>query len=421
MIRAPRFSDRQLHRLAWVGWWATVVPATFGLVVTSTGSTGTPNSWGGSALGEYGFVAVVLAFPLVGLVILVRQPRNRVGWLLQAVGLSWSLPSLVDTYAHYGLVIAPGSVPGPEVAAAINEGSWVWGILMMGVYLFLLFPDGHLATPRWRVVSWLAGAAAVAVPVALTLAPGTLEEAPVPDLRNPLSAGPLEPVVIALTVATLPLVPMCIAVSAISLALRFRNSSGIQREQIKWLATAGGVVAAIFGLTLTATLAASGTPGVAPLPVRVLQEASLLSFALLPLAIGAAILRYRLFDIDLVINRALVYGSLTAALAALYLGSVLLLQLVLRPLTVESDLAVAVSTLAVAAVFRPARRWIQGVVDRRFYRRRYDAALAIDAFAGRLRHQVDLDAVGGELLAAVRETVQPTHVTIWLPGRRRLS
>lgn len=417
-----RWSDRALCRLAWAGWWVTAVTSTFGLVVTSIGNAQAPNSWGGSALGEYAFGAVVLAFPLVGLFILVRQPRNRIGWLLQVVGLSWSLPSLVDTYAHYGLVIAPGSVPGARVAAAVNEGTWTWGIITMGVFIILLFPDGHLPSPRWRVVAWVAGVAAVATPVAITFAPGPLEEAPVTGLTNPLSAGALEPLVMAVNAVTLPLVPMSIAAAAVSLALRFRRSSGIQRQQIKWLAAAGAVVAALFSVTLVTTLMAEifadGAP-VPPLPVRLLQEASILSFLLLPLAIGAAILRYRLFDIDLVINRALVYGSLTATLAAFYLGSVLLLQQVLRPLTNESDLAVAGSTLAVAAIFGPARRRIQGAVDRRFYRRRYDAARALDSFAGRLRHQVDLDAVGAELLAACRETVQPTEASVWLPETRR--
>jgi hypothetical protein len=398
------------------------VLATFETVVTSIGNPDAPVSWGTGLLGELGFTLVVLAFPLVGLGILVRQPRNRIGWLLEGVGLAWTVPSLLDVYAYYGLVIAPGSVPGADVAAALNEGSWSLGILMMGVFLILPFPDGRLLTPRWRVVAWLAGAAAVVVPAVIALAPGTLEEAPVSGLVNPLSAGRFEPIVLALSVVALPLVPICLVASAVSLVLRFRRSSGVQREQIKWLSTAGGLVAALFAVTLTSTFAAefagSGSPGGLPLPIRFLQEASISSFVLLPLAIGAAILRFRLFDIDLVINRALVYGSLTALLAAVYLGSVLLLQLVLRPLTEQSDLAVAVSTLAVAGAFGPARRSIQALVDRRFYRRRYDAALTLDAFAGRLRHQVDLDAVGADLLAAVRETVQPTHATVWLPGTR---
>jgi len=423
MSRLSRLTDGQLRRLAWAGWWLVAGLATFETVVTSIGNPEVPVSWGTGLIGEYGFTLVVLAFPLVGLGILVRQPRNRIGWLLEGVGLSWTVPSLLDTYAHYGLVIEPGSVPGPDVAAALNEGAWTWGILMMGVFLILPFPDGHLLGPRWRVVGWLAVAAAAVVPVAIALAPGTLEEAPVSGIVNPLSAGALEPVVLAISVVVLPLVPICLVASAVSLALRFRRSSGVQREQIKWLATAGGLVAVLFAVTLTSTFAAEfaggGSPEVLPLPVRVMQEASILSFLLLPLAIGAAVLRYRLFDIDLVINRALVYGSLTATLAAVYLGSVLLLQLVLRPLTNESDLAVAVSTLAVAALFRPARGRIQGLVDRRFYRRRYDASLAIDAFAERLRHQVDVDAVGADLIASVRTTVEPAHASLWLPEARR--
>ena len=418
-----RWSDRARRRLAWAGWWVIAASSTVGWTITSIGKVDAPASWGSSLLGEYAFAVVVLSFPLVGLAVLVRQPRNRFGWLLEGVGLSWALPGLIDAYAHYGLVVAPGSVPGPEVAAALNEGSWTWGILTMGVFLILLFPDGHLPGPRWRVVAWLAGGTAVVAPIAIALAPGALEEAPVPGIVNPLAVEALEPAVLALSAISLPLVPICIVAAAVSLGQRLRRSSGILRQQIKWLATAGGVVAALFALALSATLVAElatgGSPGILPLPVRVMQEASILSFLLLPLAIGAAILRYRLFDIDLVINRALVYGSLTAMLAGLYLGSVLLLQLVLRPVTNESDLAVAVSTLAVAAAFGPARRRIQETVDRRFYRRRYDATLTLTAFTGRLRHQVNLDAVGAELLAAVRETVQPTHASVWLPGTRR--
>ena len=419
------WSDRALRRLAWAGWWVVAGLATFETVLTSIGSPEVPVSWGTGLIGEYGFTLVVLAFPLVGLGILVRQPRNRIGWLLEGVGLSWTVPGLLDAYAHYGLVIEPGSVPGPEVAAALNEGTWTWGILMMGVFLILPFPDGHLLGPRWRVVAWLAVVAALVVPAVIALAPGTLEEAPVAGIVNPLSAGPLEPVVLAFSVVALPLVPICLVASAVSLALRFRRSSGVQREQIKWLATAGGLVAMLFAVTLTSTFAAefagNGSPDVLPLAVRVMQEASILSFVLLPLAIGAAILRYRLFDIDLVINRALVYGSLTAALAGLYLGSVLLLQLVLRPVQIDSDLAVALSTLAVAAVFRPARSRIQASVDRRFYRHKYDAARAVEAFTGRLRHQVDLDTVGVDLLAAVHETVQPRHASVWLSDARQAS
>lgn len=419
------WSDRALRRLAWTGWWAVATVTVATEVITSLGTPAAPTAWAGGPLSDYGLTLLVLSFPFVGLVVLLRQPRNRIGWLLQGVGVAWTLPSPLDAYAHYGLVTAPGSVPGPEIAAALTEGTWVWGILSMGVYLILLFPDGHLPSPRWAVLAWGAGVVAVVVPVGIVLTPGLVEEAPVAGLANPLAVAGLATPALALTTVFLPLVPLGVLAAATSLGLRFRRSRGIQREQIKWLATAGALVAALYAVTLSTTLASELLEGdradTLPVVAGVLQELSLLSFLLLPLAIGAAILRHRLFDIDLVINRALVYGTLTAALAAFYLGSVLLLQQVLRPLTNETDLAVAGSTLAVAAAFRPARRRIQGTVDRRFYRRRYDAALTLAAFTGRLRHQVDLDAVGAELVAAVRETVEPRHVSIWLTGARRRS
>ncbi len=416
------WSDQALRRMAWAAWWLTLGITVAVMVVTSIGSAEVPASWGGQTFGEYAFIAVILAFPLVGLVVLVRRPRNRVGWLLQGVGLAWALPGPLDIYAHYALVIAPGTLPGGDVAAALTEGTWAWGVLAM-IFLILMFPDGRLPSRRWRPVAWVTAAAAILVPTAIALAPGELEEAPVVGLVNPLAHDSLEPIADALLVVSLPLVPVCVVAAALSVVLRLRRSTGIEREQITWLAAAGGCFAALFATALTTTLAAEvatgGSPGSPPPLVGLLQEASLMSFLLLPLAIGVAILRHRLFDIDVVINQALVYGTLTAALAGLYLGSVLLLQLVLRPVEVDSDLAVALSTLAVAAVFRPARSRIQASVDRRFYRRKYDAALALDAFSGRLRQQVDLDAVGAELLTACRDTVQPTNATIWLsPGGR---
>ena len=230
----------------------------------------------------------------------------------------------------------------------------------------------------------------------------------------------LRPVADAALGALILVLALCILASAVALVLRFRRAVGIERQQLKWLAAAAAIVGTAFVVGIVTSML---VPDDQPEPTwqLVLDQLNLLLFALLPIAIGVAVLRYRLYDIDTVINRALVYGTLTATLVATYLGSVLLLQLVLRPLTRESDLAVAGSTLAVAALFGPARGRIQALVDRRFYRRRYDAALTVTAFTGRLRHQVDLDAVGAELVAAVRETVEPASASIWLPSRGRPS
>ncbi len=407
-------SDRALRRLAWVAPSFYVLTLAVGLpfffAVQRRHATG---PWEG--LSEVAFGVLLLIFPLTGLLILRRQPRNTIGWLLQAIGVVWGLSAVADTYASYGLLVRPGSVPGPDVAAALFAGAWAPGIGLMGTFLLLVYPNGHLPSPRWRLVAWLSALAIVVVPVVIALMPGPLDAGPDPTLQNPLGLESARPVLIVLFSLSLPLLPACIVASAVALVRRFRRSAGVERLQLKWLATAGTVVAAMYLTTMVASLA-TGITGGAPDAqwLTVLQHVAIPSFVLLPVSIGIAVLRYRLYDIDLVINRALVYGGLTATLAGTYLASVLLLQLVLSPLTDQSDLAVAASTLGVAALFRPARARIQGAVDRRFYRRRYDAARTLESFTGRLRQEVDLESVSGDLRSVVRDTVQPAHVSLWV-------
>ena len=414
-----RLSERALRRLAWVAWWTTVGAGGVRAMLLWDERQPQVAASTGTAVSEYAFLAVILTFPLVGLVILVRQARNRIGWLLQGVGLAWLLSWLLDAYARYGLMIEPGSLPGAGVAAAINEGSWTWGILVMGIYLVLLFPDGNLPTPRWRWMAWLSATAAVVIQVVVALSPGELVQGPIDGMQNPIGLESLEVPLLVVLAIFLPVFPISIVAAAVSLALRFRRSHGIEREQIKWLATAGAVVALCYVATLVSTLATELTASdpsayVAPLGVRLLEQISVLTFLLLPLAIGAAVLRYRLYDIDLVIHRTLVYGTLTATLAAAYLTSVLVLRVALDPLTSGSDLAVAASTLAVAALFRPLRSRIQAAVDRRFYRARYDATRTLDRFATRLRDEIDLETLHRDLRWVVFDTVHPTSVTLWL-------
>ena len=408
-------SDRTLRRLAWAVWWFFLAMLAVGLPLELAEQSRSAEAWGGAQGGaaDVAFIVMLLTFPLTGLLILRRLPRNTVGWLLQAVGLVWGLNGLAANYANYGLVVNPGSLPGADVVAALNEGIWAPGIGLMGTFLILLFPDGHLPSRAWRPVAWLCAVTMVLVPVAVVLDPGRLEESPVPTMSNPLAQEWAAPVLEVALAVLVPLLALCIVASAVGLVSRFRHSRGIERQQLKWLATAGAAVAAVFLVTIVSTLLTLAT---SPTPAWVtgLQAVSMPVFVLLPIAIGVAILQHRLYDVDVVINRALVYGLLTAALAGVYLGSVLLLQRALEPLTSQSDLAVAGSTLAVAALFRPARARIQAGVDRRFYRSRYDAAQTLDVFVDRLRHQVDLDAVGDDLRSAVRETVQPAHVSLWL-------
>jgi hypothetical protein len=268
------------------------------------------------------------------------------------------------------------------------------------------------------------GAAALVVQVAITLRPGELVEAPVEGMRNPIGLEALEGPLNVLLALSLPFFPIGLVAAAASLAFRFRRSRGLERAQVKWLATAGAVVAAVYVATVTSTLvtellADNRDANVPPLAVRLLENTSVLTFGLLPWAIGAAILRYRLYDIDLVINRTLVYAALTATLAVAYLTSVLVLRVALDPFTGGSDLAVAASTLAVAALFRPLRSRIQSLVDRRFYRARYDAARTLETFAAHLRDELDLESVQRDLRGVVHDTVQPTQVSLWLRGSAR--
>jgi len=398
-------SDRTLRGLAWAVWWfvAAVTVAALSLVEELLTS------------GAVSFI-VVLTFPLVGVLILRRQPRNTIGWLLHGISLIWGLGACTDIYARYGLLVAPGSLPRPDIAAVLNAGIWAPAIGLMGTFLILLYPDGRLPSPRWRPVGWLCAATVVALTTTMYLTPGPLEVGPVPGLTNPFGVESARPVLAVALVALLSLLPLCFVTCAVALVLRFRRSRGVERLQLKWLATAAAAVAGTFLVALAAPLLARSLTSSAETPgwLAPLDVVGFLSFGLLPAAIGIAILRHGLYDIDVIINRTLVYGSLTAALAGMYLGSVLLLQLVVSPLTDQSDLAVAGSTLAVAALFRPARARIQATVDRRFYRRRYDAARTLESFTGRLRQEVDLESVSADLHAVVRDTVQPTHVSLWL-------
>jgi len=421
-IRTSRFagswSEDALRRAGWAVWLTQLVVLVVSVAVLFVvPESATMSSWGSTGhLVDMAYILGGFSFPTVGLVIVHQQPRNRIGWLLLlAVGSATAVAGLLDTWAVYGLLIDPGGVPGAGVAAGLNEGSWVPPIGLLGIYLILLFPDGRVPSPRWRWLPWVAGAATLVTALTIAVMPTELAEGPIPDLQNPIGVESLEtPLRVALG-ASLPLLPLCILAAAVAMVLRFRRSHGIERQQLKWLAAAAALVAvcylaAMAGDMVTSTLV-EGPP---PEWIRFLQNIAVLSFIGLPVAIGAAILRHRLYDIDRLINRALVYGSLSLLLIGVYVGLVLGLRLLLDPFTGDSELAVAASTLAVAALFRPVRRRIQRGVDHRFYRQRYDATRTVESFAGRLRQEVDLVAVSDDLRSVVRETIQPAHVSVWL-------
>jgi hypothetical protein len=334
----------------------------------------------------------------VGAVLASRRPAHPVGWLLLAIGVSVILLGLADAYAAYGLLARPGSLGGARWAAIYVEVSWVVLSTLLG-FVLLLTPTGSLPSPRWRWWAWLVVAAAA---VTVTVRSQPLDP-PYQAVAVPLlvERGPLVAVARSGTVITL----AGLLVAAGSLVVRGRRARGVERLQLRWMSAA----AALVGLATAVILVSWAAFGSAAQPLWEWVTVSYL--VALPLATGASILRYRLYDLDRIISRTLAWTVLTVLLGLGYAAAVLLLG---RLLPDSSSLAVAGATLAVAATFQPARRRVQAAVDRRFNRRRHDAARIIAAFGTRLRDQVDLDVLHTELLAVVDQTMQPTRASLWL-------
>jgi hypothetical protein len=357
------------------------------------------------ALGIW-FLLLFLSFSTVGALIAARQPRNAIGWILCAIGLTGPLASTADEYAIYGLATRPDSLPEAEIAAWLS--AWLAGANLFGLlaFILLLFPTGRLLSRRWRPVLWANGLAVVLV-FLWGFEPGRLDNFAPLEVTNPFGLEGARGAFGVLGVAGFCLMLAAAVAGLISLVLRFRRARGEERQQLKWLAYAAGLLCAAF-------LAGPVVWSIPSLPDWVWTAMFLVGFSAVPVATGIALLRYRLYDVDVVINRTLVYGSVTALLAGAYLGLVLVLQLALSPVTEGSSVAVALSTLAVAALFRPARSRVQGLVDRRFFRRKYDAQRTLEGFAARLREEVDLEALRAELTGVVASTMQPAHVSLWL-------
>ena len=398
-------SPRKAALLAWCMCAASLMLTALGLLflVTSRSRTGAP-------VYDYWFVNTVIAigFSTVGVVITPRLPRlNPVGWLFCTIGLVGGVRLFVAEYAIVTLLSEPGTLlsmlPGGETLAWVS--SWVW-VLHLGLFVFLalLFPDGRPPSSRWHPLVWGSGVVIVAGTVSVGLWPETARG--FDPINHPLGTeiatnitNPVETVVYALGL-----------IAAASLVARLKGSKGVERQQVKWF------TCAVVGLATSATLAyvVSDSMGVVWL-AWVSSVLVVVGVAGLPVAVGMAILRYHLYEIDLIINRTLVYGSLTALLVALYFATIVVLQSVFVGLTGErSTFAVVASTLAIAALFNPLRRWVQRFVDRRFYRRKYDAAKTLEAFSNKLRDETNLDALSDDLVGVVRETMQPSHVFLWL-------
>lgn len=401
-------SARAAAWLAWSSWALAMALAAAGTTITLLNG---PAPAGAAAAGDVlgvGLMSliVLVAFSTVGALVAARHPANPIGWIFCAVGLSFGLTSLGESYAVRALLVAPGSLPGGAVmawAAGVAQGPAILGAF---AYLLLLFPDGRLPAPRWRLLAWLTGGVTAAVLLLSALQPGPLQGYAF-VVTNPFGIEALA-ALDALFAPVLFLLLAALLGSAVALLLRFRRARGAERQQLKWFASAGALLATVFavGPIIWSVPELSGI---------VWTLLFFIAVATIPIAAGIAILRYRLYDIDLIINRALVYGALTAVLALVYLVSVVLLQELFRLLTGQSsNLAIVVATLTSAALFQPLRRRLQAFIDRRFYRSKYDAARILAAFSTHLRDEVDLSTLTDELIAVVDETVQPASISLWL-------
>jgi hypothetical protein len=354
-------------------------------------------------------LVTLLTFSVVGAIIASRQPRNAIGWIFCSIGLVVSLNSLTGGYAEYRL--AGDSAPGnlAETAAWVSTWTWILLVYVPTSFMLLLFPDGRPPSPRWRPVAWCAAFGIIGFVAGYALQPGPLED--YPQIVNPYG---LDSPIVTLGVAGALLGAASMVASAVSLIVRMRRAGSEQRQQIKWLAYGGAVA--------VGTVFAGGVISIWNTNVSI----AVIGFGLLglPIFTGIAIVKHRLYDIDVIINRTLVYGSLTGALALVYFGGVSVTQALFRNITGQEQLpqlVVVVSTLLIAALFTPLRRRIQSFIDRRFYRAKYDARKILEAFSFRLREETDLEALEEDLVEVVRETMQPAHVSLWLRPEKALK
>src|SRR5215217_6779291 len=386
---------------AWLAWslWAVTVALTALSLVLLVLNLRYPNApIPNYSLGN----ALVVIDVTVGAIVASRRPENPVGWLLCLSGVAVSTSTFTSLYAIYALLARPGSLPAGEASSL--KAAWILPIIIgLQISYLLLFPTGRLPSRRWRWLAWLTGAFVLVGVVLSAFSSGAYFGALGP-IRNPLGIEGFTNVYKAVLYTLAPILYVAIAFAVF---MRLRRAVGVERQQLKWFAYAVAILAIVS--TLYVITIAIDAPGWFEWAANAILAAA---GTTIPISIGIAILRYRLYEIDILINRTLVYGSLTITLVALYFGGIVVLQRFFVLLTgQQSTLAVVASTLLIAALFTPLRRRFQSFIDRSFYRSKYDARKTLEIFSARLREETNLDAVSDEL---VRETVQPAHVSLWL-------
>jgi hypothetical protein len=379
------------------------------VVVARTITSGQPVPVYTYAVG--GFVSGA-AFPIVGWTIASRRPENAIGWIFLVIGLSQALDTFNGQYSAYGLITNLGSLPFAAEAAWAGTWDWAPGYVLLLTLSVLLFPDGRLPSRRWRPVIWMTALVLVLMVAPIAIATWRFRGVALIDYPGPItSADPAVAIAGALQLGGLLLLVLAALASVVGLIARFRRSRAIERQQLKWFTFAGSIEIVVLAIT---PFVLNIDPGVGPL----VSIASVVLSPLLPIAAGIAILRYRLYEIDRIISRTLAYAVLTAILGAVYVAGFVGLQSALAPFTANGGpVAVAASTLVVFALFAPVRRRIQAVVDRRFYRSRYDAVREIESFAARVRDEVEVDRLAVALATTLERTMQPASASIWLRSR----
>ena len=400
-------TDETVRRLAWTTFAAICCmflgPIGLGISTSSLGS-----------LGDIGFGLLMFLFPLVGIMICRQQPRNRIGWICLGIGLLWGITAILDGLGQWGLAAKPGTVPGWRLAEALSSGLWAPALGVMGTFLILLFPDGHLPSRRWRPVAWLSAGSIILIYLLVTIGPGPLD-LPGRKVANPLAVEALRP----FTPFLMPIIgflPLCFVLSATALVLRFRRARGVERQQLKWLATAAVVLAVDYGLTLALSLVgksnwSSNDPGW----LAVLQGMVAIAFALVPVAIGVAVLKYNLYEVDVVINKAVVFGTLAVFITGVYVAIVVGLGAALPRVVRHDNLALSiVATAIVAVAFQPVRVRVQRYANRLVYGARATPYEVLSEFASRMRGTYDSAELMPHMARTVAEGMGASQAEVWL-------
>ena len=419
---------------SWIAWGTVALYLIAGTASTivqfaaqgRTSDAAVTGGWNGStSMSNLVMGATFLLFPVVGAIVVSRRPENWLGWVLVLIGAYLAFGQLVGTYEVVGIVLSPGSLPGARVAAAFDSASWVPMIVLMGVYVLLLFPDGHLPGPRWRPVAWIVGMGSAVVFVVVLIAPGKLTGGQFPQVVNPLGVQALKPWQGWLLISIL-IVPTGIIAAAISVIGRFRRSRGAERLQMKWLVTAGAIIAALYAVTIVWSLLdgllATGADSQQPLGLTILQNVTVLSFALLPVAIGFAVLRYKLYEIDTIINKALVYGLLATFITVVYVAIVVGLGQLLNN-SHNTALSIA-ATATVAVAFQSVRERVRRLANRLVYGKR---STPYEVMAGFSRGMAETPSIA-EVLPTMAQTAargvgaERSRVRVLLPsGEERVT